>query len=267
MAGTKEIHGGVTCYWKRRCLLFVLVLLLQGKVSIAFSVSSRVVTAVPSFRIATSLSGKSGTRKKKKKNTRVGKQTEPILKEVSQVSTASRRAPGTLAGLKELHEYEQFFYDKVTCRQLYQLVDRYEKPLLVCNPSLAVQAEKNNRPYMLLDRDERFSFLSGYQRFDLTAPFLVTRYDYDAVFIDPPFANVTPKQLATCLKRMAPTQSHAAVPVYIGYNAKRETELVRAFEETLPCPRLTRLWNLRYQQGVSEETQDIIWLFGPAQMK
>ena len=50
-------------------------------------------------------------------------------------------------------------------------------------------AEEAKRPYRLLDRDRRFRFLGGFQEFSLTEPFLVDE-PYDAVFLDPPFANV-----------------------------------------------------------------------------
>jgi hypothetical protein len=179
-------------------------------------------------------------------------------------SSATQRPPATLAGVVEDHRYEQFFYDDATARQLYHLVDLYERPLLLCNPTLAVLAEKKkSKPsYCLLDRDDRFNFLSGYRPFSLTEPHLITDYEYDAVFVDPPFANVTPQQVARCLRLMAPDHARQQVPLYVAYNSKREDALLSAMNE-LECPKLERKWQLGYQEGVSMNTQEGIWLYGP----
>ena len=49
------------------------------------------------------------------------------------------------------------------------LASRFRAPLLLCNPSLAVALEEAGRPYALLDRDERFAFLSGSVALDRVA--------------------------------------------------------------------------------------------------
>ena len=41
--------------------------------------------------------------------------------------------------VSEDHNHEQFFYDERTARRLERLVARFQKPLLVCNPSLAAR--------------------------------------------------------------------------------------------------------------------------------
>ena len=176
-----------------------------------------------------------------------------------QLSTAVNRPPASLAGITEDHRYEQFFYDDTTAAQLYNIVDMYDKPLLLCNPTLAVMAEQKSKPYYkLLDRDTRFNFLSGYESFSLTEPHLITGYDFDAVFIDPPFANVTPNQVAQCLRLMGADR----VPLWVAYNSRRETQLLDALN-ALDCPTLEPKWSLSYKEGVSMDTQDSIWLYGP----
>ena len=174
------------------------------------------------------------------------------------VSSATQRKPATLAGISEDHRYEQFFYDEGTAQQLYQLVDLYERPLLLCNPSLAVMAERKSKPYLLLDRDTRFDFLSGYRPFSLMEPYLINDFDFDAVFIDPPFANVTPEQVARCLRLMGADK----VPLFVAYNSRREEALLNAMN-ALDGPNLERKWSLSYREGVSLDTQDSIWLYGP----
>ena len=173
-------------------------------------------------------------------------------------STATQRPPASLAGVIEDHRYEQFFYDDATSNQLYQLIDLYERPLLLCNPTLAVMAEKKGRPYKLLDRDTRFNFLFGYESFSLTEPHLISDYEFDAVFIDPPFANVTPRQVARCLRLIAADK----VPLWVAYNSRREEKLLEALN-SLDCPDLEPKWSLSYKEGVSVNTQDSIWLYGP----
>lgn len=137
----------------------------------------------------------------------------------------------------------------------------YERPLLLCNPSLAVMADRKGKEYKLLDRDTRFDFLNGFEEFSLMEPHLITDYEFDAVFIDPPFANVTPEQVARCLKLMSADK----VPLWVAYNSKREDKLLDVMNE-LECPDLEPKWRLSYKEGVSEDTQNSIWLYGPEQV-
>lgn len=173
-------------------------------------------------------------------------------------SVATMNKPAQLAGVVEDHRYEQFFYDESTAKQLYQLVKLYERPLLMCNPTLAVLAERDDQEYKLLDRDTRFDFLDGYEEFSLTEPHLIKDYDFDSVFIDPPFANVTPEQVAKCLRLIAADRC----PLWVAYNSRREEQLLDALNE-LDCPDLVPKWKLSYKEGVSDSTQDAIWLYGP----
>ena len=102
---------------------------------------------------------------------------------------ASALEPATLAGVLEDHHYEQFFFDEPTCDALLALMARHERPLLLCTPSLAVAAERRGQRYLLLDRDERFGFLRSFRAFDLDSPSPLDEA-FDAVFCDPPFANI-----------------------------------------------------------------------------
>ncbi len=182
------------------------------------------------------------------------------LQSQQQSSSATQNPKATLAGIEEDHRFEQFFYSDAAANQIYQVVDLYDRPLLLCNPSLAVMAEKKSKEYKLLDRDTRFNFLGGFQEFCLTEPHLITDYDFDAVFIDPPFANVTPDQVARCLTLMGANDSE--VPLWVAYNSRREEKLLEALNK-LDCPDLEPKWQLSYKEGVSSNTQDSIWFYGP----
>ncbi|CEF96536.1 DNA methylase, N-6 adenine-specific, eukaryotic [Ostreococcus tauri] len=174
---------------------------------------------------------------------------------------ATTIAPAECSGIAEDHALEQFFYSDETLRRLLRVAKRYERPLFVCNPTLAVAWEREvGETCVLLDCDVRFKGLvRGFKRFDLRRPVLMTKYAYDVVFVDPPFANVSPKELKTCLDMIAGTVAQREAPVYVAFNADREEELDEAFGGTL-----TRVEGraLGYK-SVKEAMQEKIWLFGP----
>lgn len=229
--------------------------------------------------------------KKNKTNTNSNNDNDDDQKNV-EIYVASNRPIASLSGITEHHNYEQFFYSDKTTRDIYQVVKLYFYPLFLCNPSLAIYTSRNMKDsnkkkdgendddvtkpceYLLLDRDGRFKNIIGgsnFKQFNLFEPILLTCFpQYDVIFIDPPFANITPTQIVNCIKRMAPpapsssttsgTKNKLSVPIYIAYNSKREQELLDAFS-ALPCPKLERLWRLEYC-SVSDDLE--IYLYGPS---
>mmetsp|Transcript_29796 Transcript_29796/g.65142 ORF Transcript_29796/g.65142 Transcript_29796/m.65142 type:complete len:298 (-) Transcript_29796:152-1045(-) len=174
-------------------------------------------------------------------------------------SPATVLQPATLDGVTEDHAYEQFFFDQPTRLQLLRIMRSYTNPLLLCVPSLAVEAEKAGIPYRLLDRDTRFSFLPGFQEFDLAQPCALD-FSYDAVFCDPPFANFDLHQLRKTLATISgSSEQNRAAALYIAYNSRREAKLYNAFSEW----RLRRVLSLGYC-SVKSKTQRHIHLYGPA---
>jgi hypothetical protein len=108
-------------------------------------------------------------------------------------SAASQRCdkPAASRGIEEDHAYEQYFFDETTRETLCGLIARFERPLLLCVPSLAVLAEESGQPYLLLEKDERFSFLTGFRPYDLLDPTPAPiDVPCDAVIADPPFGNI-----------------------------------------------------------------------------
>jgi hypothetical protein len=61
----------------------------------------------------------------------------------------------SFAGVEEDHAYEQYFFDAETRTALLALIGQFERPLLLCTPSLAVDADAAGLTFVLLDRDER----------------------------------------------------------------------------------------------------------------
>lgn len=125
--------------------------------------------------------------------------------------------------ISEDHRNQQYFYDVATSAKMVRLVRRFKKPLLVCVPSIAAKLDAAGEDYLLLDRDERFATLKSFEPFDLRQPKPVT-YAFDALFLDPPFANVTPQELAAAVAALC---GDRRVPLFVGL--QRTAELVEAF--------------------------------------
>lgn len=198
-----------------------------------------------------------GSKKKSKHKIRSNDAAADTVSRKRAAGEATDRPIASIAGVSEDHRFEQFYYDKDTQQRIFRIMQRFEHPLLLCNPSLAVMADKAGLDYQLLDRDRRFSFLKGYREFSIMEPHLV-EYPYDSVFVDPPFANVTPLELRRCLDLMAPDEHRRSeVPLFVAYNSKRELPLLAAFEARQP---LEKKWSLRYM-SVTDNMQDNIYLY------
>ena len=253
---TRSIGSRINTMTHRHAFAFTIFIIFQcvaGTASFtSCAVNNRLSYALFARRKTTKTS-----RSKRKKLNRTD-HTQTVLPSDHELSMATNNKPAQLAGVIEDHRYEQFFYDEATAKELHQLVKLYKRPLLMCNPSLAVLAEREKKEYKLLDRDTRFDFLDGFEEFSLTEPHLIKDYEFDSVFIDPPFANVTPEQLARCLRLI----SVDGRPLWIAYNSRREEQLLDALNK-LDCPDLEPKWKLSYKEGVSVSTQDSIWLYGP----
>lgn len=160
--------------------------------------------------------------------------------------------------VEENHALEQFFYDDETLRRLMTVAKRYERPLFMCNPSLASAWERDvGTEYLLLDCDLRFKkVLKHFRAFDLRRPFQV-RFKYDVVFVDPPFANVSPQEVKRAVDLIAVDESQKSAPVYIAYNSDREEALLDAFDAS------ARMGRALGYKSVKEDMQARIFLYGP----
>ena len=121
---------------------------------------------------------------------------------------------------------------------------------------MAVDADTAGTPYLLLDRDERFGFLSGYRHFEFEHPAPISDYEYDVVLCDPPFANLPLDDLRVALESLAVDDESRAAPLYIAYNARREAALLEAF------PGLERKSSALGYESVKSRTQQQIILYG-----
>lgn len=173
--------------------------------------------------------------------------------------------PASVAGVEEDHRFEQFFYcDKTVKRITDSFVSLYERPLFLCNPSLAVAAQSRGMEYLLLDRDDRWKNVlpkGKYKRFELSQPRLIgASFDYDAVFCDPPFANVNLRALRDVVDLLARTETQRRAPLYLAFLSDREDEVFRAFNPKYDLERKPPALGYR---SVKAETQARIFLYGP----
>ena len=173
--------------------------------------------------------------------------------------------PASVAGVEEDHRFEQFFYcDKTVKRITDSFVSLYTRPLFLCNPSLAVAAQSRDMEYLLLDRDDRWKTVlpkGKYKRFELSQPRLIgASFDYDAVFCDPPFANVDLRALRNVIDLLAFTETQRRAPLYLAFLSDREDEVFRAFNPEYDLERKPPALGYR---SVKAETQARIFLYGP----
>ncbi|KAJ8610384.1 hypothetical protein CTAYLR_003892 [Chrysophaeum taylorii] len=132
--------------------------------------------------------------------------------------------------VEEDHRYEQFFFDEATTARLAGLALAYERPLLVGVPSLAVALD-GKRDYLLLDRDERFQELR-WEPFDFARPCpLDSGFEFDALFADPPFANVDIDQFAAALRVLCGGGGPSTPPIFVCYSIKRAAQLAEALRD------------------------------------
>ena len=173
--------------------------------------------------------------------------------------------PASVAGVEEDHRFEQFFYcDKTVKRITDSFVSLYARPLFLCNPSLAVAAQSRDMEYLLLDRDDRWNKVlpkGKYKRFELSQPRLIgASFDYDAVFCDPPFANVDLLELRNVIDLLAFTETQRRAPLYLAFLSDREDDVFRAFNPEYDLERKPPALGYR---SVKAETQARIFLYGP----
>ena len=171
---------------------------------------------------------------------------------------ATELEPASLMDVEENHALEQFYYDDATLRRLMTIARTFERPLFMCNPSLASAWERDvGTECVLLDCDLRFKKkIKGFRAFDLRRPFQV-RFPYDVVFVDPPFANVSPEEVKRAVDLIAATEAQRAAPCYIAYNADREEALLEAFDDSM------RIGRALGYKSVKESMQAKIHLYGP----
>lgn len=107
-----------------------------------------------------------------------------------------------LAKLEERHEHEQYFWDASTLDRLCGIVSKFQNPCLLCAPMLGVELANRKRPVTFLDIDERFSGVTGFQKWDAYRPQHLSD-EFDLIVCDPPFFNMSLSQLFSAIRILA----------------------------------------------------------------
>ena len=122
---------------------------LHGVAAI-LSLAASANTPVASTRTASRLAGPMMNRRERRQHLQ-----PPGTPLPPPAAPATNLPPAELSGITEDHAYEQYFFDADTRAALLSLLGQFKKPLLLCTPSIAVDAEAAGISYLLLDRDER----------------------------------------------------------------------------------------------------------------
>lgn len=129
--------------------------------------------------------------------------------------------------IHENHAREQYFWNRETVCALADLLEAYEKPCCVCTPSVGAELIRRGRSVTILDIDERFAAMPGFQKWDLTKP-TVLAADFDVFLVDPPFFNVSLSKVFQSLRLLA--RFDPSRTVLIAWLKRRESALLSRFQ-------------------------------------
>lgn len=155
----------------------------------------------------------------------------------------------------ERHENEQYFFDQATVEILSAFIRSYRSPSCLCAPSLGKHLAGLGVKVTVLDIDERFADVNGFQHFDIYAPKWVGE-KFDLIVCDPPFFNVSLSQLFAAIRMLA--QHDFAQPMLISYLSRRS----RAIEGTFSPFSLKATGYIPGYQTVRKIAKNEIQFFG-----
>lgn len=132
--------------------------------------------------------------------------------------------------IEEKRELEQFFWTKQFVQKIVTACEWIMNPCCLTTPSLAYGFLQKGREEKLLGIDERFSFMSGFERFDITDPHTPDgSNDFQIIVIDPLFFNVTTKQLLDATNVI--TNYDYNTNIVIAYLVRYEFSLLETFKQ------------------------------------
>lgn len=132
-----------------------------------------------------------------------------------------------MASITENHAREQYFWDAPTIKTLADILASFDSPCCLCTPTVGAELLRRERSVTILDIDERFADLPGFQVWDLMAPGVVKK-DFDVLLVDPPFFNVSLSRLFKGLRllcRFDPSRK-----IMVAWLKRRESALLSRFE-------------------------------------
>ncbi len=128
--------------------------------------------------------------------------------------------------MDELHEYEQYFFDEPTLAHLTEFVAAWRQPCCLCAPLLGRRLAEAGVSVTILDIDERFDDLPGFQPYDIRRPTWLGR-EFDLILCDPPFFGASLSQLFEALRVLSRHDSRQ--PILLSYLRRRSAAVARTF--------------------------------------
>lgn len=131
-----------------------------------------------------------------------------------------------MVSITENHSREQYFWDSETVGALADVLEAFKHPCCLCTPTVGLELLRRERLVTILDIDERFAHLPGFQLWDLMKP-TVVRKDFDVLLVDPPFFNVSLSKLFKALRllcRFDPSRK-----IMVAWLKRRESALLSRF--------------------------------------
>lgn len=126
----------------------------------------------------------------------------------------------------EQHQREQYFFDRATLTHLADFVQGFNRPCCLCTPMVGQELVRRDINVTILDSDERFANLSGFQKYDLYRPAWLGQ-PFDLILCDPPFFNVSLSQLFQAIRLLS--RYDTSQLLLICYLKRREANLLGAF--------------------------------------
>ncbi len=128
--------------------------------------------------------------------------------------------------MQERRENEQYFFSKRTAIAAADVVARFERPCVLCAPTVGRELVNRGVDVTILDIDERFADLPGFQLWDIRQP---RRLDgrFGVIFCDPPFFNVSLGLLQRAIGVLA--HHDGAQRIAISYLTRRRRSLLASF--------------------------------------
>jgi len=126
----------------------------------------------------------------------------------------------------ELHENEQYFFDKPTLAHLADFVQDYSNPCCLCAPLLGQELARRGVSVRILDIDERFAHLDGFLRYDIYRPEWLGE-EFGLILCDPPFYNISLSQLFAAIRMLS--RNLYTQPLLVSYLARRSASVLGTF--------------------------------------
>jgi hypothetical protein len=128
--------------------------------------------------------------------------------------------------MQELLNKERYFFSRHSVDRIADLLQRFDRPCVLCAPTVGAELESRGVDAVTLDVDERFQSLRGFRRWDLRRPqWIASRFG--VIFCDPPFFNVTLNRLFRALGVLA--QFDFSRPLAVSYPTRRREALLSTF--------------------------------------